>query len=205
VHQFIGSKTLVEALSMAGGVAPDAGPVVKVTRRIEAGRIPLPEATVDSTGAFSTVEINLKGLLDSTSPDKNIVIRANDIVSVPRAAMVYVVGDVEKAGPVALSGGRAVTVSQAVSQAGGIKPSGAGSRARILRVAPGSQGSAEPKRTEIPVDIGKILAGKADDVLLVEGDILSVPESTGRKVGVRTLEMLASIATLVVTYAIIQH
>jgi polysaccharide export outer membrane protein len=204
VHQFIGNKTLIEALSMGGGVSADAGPIVKITRRMEAGRIPLPEATVDPTGAFSTVEINVKGLLDSTTPEKNIVVRANDIISVPRAAMVYVVGDVTKPGEIPLRGGRSVTVSQAISESGGIKPTGAGSRARILRVAPGSGAGSEQKRTEIPVDISKILSGKTDDVLLLEGDILTVPESTGRKVGVRTLETALTIGTLIVTYAIIR-
>jgi polysaccharide export outer membrane protein len=40
VHQLEGQKTLVEMLAIAGGLRADAGPTVKLTRRLEFGRIP---------------------------------------------------------------------------------------------------------------------------------------------------------------------
>src|SRR5580658_6405073 len=40
VHQLEGQKSLVEMLAVAGGLRPDAGPMVMITRRMEFGRIP---------------------------------------------------------------------------------------------------------------------------------------------------------------------
>ena len=53
VHQLEGQKTLVEVLASAGGLRADAGPTLKITRRLEYGRIPLPGAADDPTHQFS--------------------------------------------------------------------------------------------------------------------------------------------------------
>src|SRR5438874_3482475 len=44
VHQLEGRKTLVEMLSLAGGLKDEAGPSIRITRRLEYGPIPLPGA-----------------------------------------------------------------------------------------------------------------------------------------------------------------
>jgi hypothetical protein len=49
-------------------------------------------------------------------------------------------------------------------------------------------------RTEIPVNLKKILAGKGSDVPLQADDILFVPTSASKSVGYRTLEALAQSA-----------
>ena len=50
VVQLEGVKTLVEVLSMVGGVRPDAGARIKITRRLEWGTIPLPpQRSMEST------------------------------------------------------------------------------------------------------------------------------------------------------------
>src|SRR5439155_15594976 len=72
VRQLEGPKTLVEMLSIAGGLSADAGPTVRITRKLDQGRIPLPEATEDTAGRFSTVEIDVRPLLDAKNPEKNI-------------------------------------------------------------------------------------------------------------------------------------
>src|SRR5207248_358585 len=133
VHQLQGRKTLIEMLSLAGGVSPEAGPTVRIARRLEEGAIPLPTATQDATGGFSVAEIELRSLLDATNPEKNIVIRPHDVISIPRAEMVYIVGEVGKPGPVPLSGGNSVSVMEAVSSSGGLLRTAAASHARILR------------------------------------------------------------------------
>ena len=52
VHQLQGHKTLIEMLSLAGGLRADAGYRVKITRHMEWGPIPLEGATVDAKGQF---------------------------------------------------------------------------------------------------------------------------------------------------------
>jgi polysaccharide export outer membrane protein len=199
VHQLSGQKTLIEMLSLAGGASAEAGPSVRVTRRAEWGRIPLPEASLDATGAFSTVDIDLKALLNSTAPEKNIIVRPNDVISVARAELVYVIGEVGRAGPVPLSSGTSVSVMEALSASGGVLRTAKASQARILRRA----GEGET-RTEIGVDLAKIMQGKERDPLLVAGDILVVPDSTSKRAIPRLLEAALQAGIMVGTYGIVR-
>ena len=199
VRQLDGRKTLVEVLSMAGGVSTDAGPSVKITRRLEWGRIPLAEATEDTSGGFSVAEIDLKSLLKATSPEKNITIRPYDIISIPRAEFVYVVGEVAKPGALPLSGGPSVSIMDAVSASGGILRTAAPTHARIVRRIAGGA-----KRAEVAVDLKKIMQGKADDLPLLAGDILFVPDSNGKRITARSIEAVIQAGILVGTYGVIR-
>lgn len=183
VHQLQGSRTLVEVLSMAGGVRADAGNTIKITRQKEWGRIPLPTAKDDESGKFSVAEVSLKSVLEASNPAENIVIRPHDIISVPRAEMVYVVGDVGRSGAFVLNERERISVLQTLSMAGGLTRTSAGEKAKILRATPGAS-----KRTEVPVNLKKILANKGEDITLRPDDILFVPNSTRRTVTTRTLE-----------------
>ena len=98
IVQLQGKKTLVEVLSMAGGLRNDAGQRVTITRRQESGMLPLSGARPDATGQFSIAEVRLKDLLEARKPEQNIAIQSNDIISVPRAETIYVLGAVNKAG-----------------------------------------------------------------------------------------------------------
>ncbi len=68
VHQLEGRKTLIEMLSLAGGLREDAGHEVKITRRIEWGVIPLAGAESDPSGQFSTAEVNLQAVMEASNP-----------------------------------------------------------------------------------------------------------------------------------------
>ena len=68
VHQLEGRKTLIEILSLAGGLRDDAGHKVKITRRIEWGAVPLPAAKNDATGQFSMAEVSLQELMEARNP-----------------------------------------------------------------------------------------------------------------------------------------
>ena len=94
VRQLEGRKTLIEMLSLAGGVTADAGPTLRISRRLDQGPIPLPNAAADQTGAFSIADVDLKPLLDGRTPEKNIVIQPHDVIPIPRADMVFVIGEV---------------------------------------------------------------------------------------------------------------
>src|SRR5437868_5103801 len=67
VIQLQGKKTLVEVLSMAGGLRNDAGQNVTITRRQESGILPLAGARPDATGRFSIAEVRLKDVLEARS------------------------------------------------------------------------------------------------------------------------------------------
>ncbi|MGC2323629.1 MAG: polysaccharide biosynthesis/export family protein [Terriglobales bacterium] len=173
VVQLQGRKTLYEVLSMAGGPRDTTGSNLTVTRRRENGDIPLPNATIDPSGQFSVAELNVQEILGGKNPAANIEIKPNDVISVSEAnsSMIYVVGDVKRAGAFAL-GGRQLSVLNALSLAGGLERTAKPAKARIVRNAPG-----ELKRQEIAVNIKQILEGKAEDIGMRPQDVLVVPSS----------------------------
>lgn len=178
VVQLRGRQTLYEVLSMAGGPRDTAGSILTVTRRRDSGEIPLPSARLDPTGQFSTVELNVQEILEGKNPAVNIEIKPNDVISVSEGSsnMIYVVGDVQHAGAFTLGGQRNVSVLRALSLAGGLGHTAKPEKARIVHEVPG-----EPKLREIPVNIQRILSGKAEDVELGPDDVLVIPTSS-RKV-----------------------
>ena len=72
---------------------------------------------MDPTGQFSVAEISLSGIIQATSPEDNVLIMPNDVLSVPRANLVYVIGEVKNAGQYPYRPG--LTVQDAVAMAGG--------------------------------------------------------------------------------------
>ncbi len=193
-----GNGTLIELLSAAGGPTADAGPVVRITRKLDQGPIPLPGAANHPATGYSIAEVPLKALMDATSPEKNIQIRPDDVISIPRAEVVYVVGEVGKVGAVPLLVGKSMTVVEALSASGGALRTAAPKNARILRVAAGGQ-----MRTEIPVDLSKVMQGRSEDVALYAGDILVVPDSKGKRATAALLQAAIQVGVMISTYGII--
>jgi len=192
-------KTLLDVLSAAGGLSPDAGPTVRIVRKLDQGRIPLAEARSDSASGFSTVELDARALLDGRTPEKNFVILPNDVVAVPRAAVVYVIGEVGKPGPLQLTADHSITVMEAVSTSGGVLRTAATGKVRILRRVAGQE-----ERAEIGVDLQKMMQGKAKDVPMNVGDILVVPDSSGKRATTRAIEAAIQMGTMIGTYGIIR-
>ncbi len=190
VHQIQGPRTLAEALSLAGGLKEDAGYTVKITRNIKYGAIPLASAKTDESGQYSVAEVNMKELLDARDPKVNIQVYPHDVITVPRAEMVYVVGEVNKPGGFALNATASVSVLQALSLAGGLSHDAFPKAARILR--PDKQTSA---RLEIPINLRGILAGKAEDLNMRPDDVLFIPNSAARNAALRGMEAAIQIGT----------
>ncbi len=206
VFQIRGTKTVIEVLSMAQGLADDAGDTVLIMRgggqsdsRGFDGQDPAPgaaaptpqlrEANVNGAGSQSAtfekndgiVEINLKKLLESADSTLNMAVRPGDVVKVPRAGIVYVVGEVNKPGGFVLQNNESISVLQALALAQGTTHTSAISQARIIRTDP-----VTGKRTEIPMNLGKIFSGKRPDALLQPKDIVFVPNSAAKAVFYRS-------------------
>ncbi len=195
VHQLQGEKSLFEVLSLAGGLRPDAGNVVKITRRLEWGPIPLPTAANDTTGQFSVASVNVKSIMSASNPAENITIRPNDVVSVPKANVVYAIGAVRKPGGFVMGENESLSALQVLSLAEGLDRAASTEKAKIMRNIPGSA-----NRAEIPVDLKKILTGKASDVSLLADDILFIPTSVAKSAAVRSLEAAIQVGTGIAIY-----
>jgi polysaccharide export outer membrane protein len=195
VHQLRGRKNLMEVLSMAEGLKTEAGNVIKITRPKSSGPIPLPGAVTDAAGEFTTAEVSAKSLMDASVPEANILIRPHDVITVPRAQLIYVLGSVRKPGGFPLAERESITVLQALSLAEGADTGSKTQNARILRAAGTSAQAAE-----LPIDVKKILAGQAPDQPLRPNDILFIPNNAPRTVGIKILETGLQMATGVVVW-----
>jgi polysaccharide export outer membrane protein len=158
-----------------------------LTRRIARGPLPLPGASADAAGAYSIVEIPLEPLITSAAPESNLALMPDDVISVMTAEVVYVVGQVEKAGGFVLKERETVTALKALALAGGLRPHAAPKRAKILR-REGKDTIAE----EVPVDLKAILDGRVADVPLSPEDVLFVPKSGVKSVSSKTADTVLS-------------
>ncbi len=183
VHQVQGHKTLLEMLSLAGGIRQDAGYSIRITRQLDWGCIPLPGAALDASGRFSVAEVNLKKIMEAKNPEENIQIFPHDVISVPKAEMVYVIGEVKRSGGFVLGEHQSISVLQALSLAEGLNGTADTRHAKILRLKRDAD-----QREEMPVDVKDVLNGKKPDVPLHGDDILFIPGSTGKKAALRSLE-----------------
>ena len=190
VHQLEGRKSLVEMLSLAGGLGPEAGAKIKITRRSEWGAIPLTGATLDETGRYSVAEVELADLMEARRPELNVLVKPEDVISVPRAEMVYVIGAVERAGGFVLNEKDSVSVLQALALAGGLDSTAKKKEVKILRTT----GEGED-RVEITVNLKAVMEGKAEDVDLLREDILFIPTSGSKAFGARAIQTAVNTAT----------
>ena len=190
MRQLQGGKRLLEMISLAGGLAPDAGQKIFITRRQAFGTLPLEGARRDETSGLTTGEISVTSLIESRDPQLNIPIMPHDVIAVERARMVYVMGEVSKPGGFVLSERESMSVLQALSLAGGLTHTAAPGSSRILRSVPGSS-----ERQDTALNLGKVLSGKAGDVPLHPEDILFVPNSAARSATLRALEAGIQVGT----------
>ena len=195
VVQLRGHKTLFEVISEAGGLKNEAGNTIKITRRKEFGPIPLASAVADRSGQFSVAEVSVKSVMEARNPQENIEVKPKDVVSIPRAELIYVIGSVKRAGGFVLNEREHISVLQALSMAEGLDRVASGGNARILRSSDGAS-----TRAEIPVDVNKILAGKTSDVPMLANDILFIPNSAAKSATLRGVEAAIQVATGVVVW-----
>jgi polysaccharide biosynthesis/export protein len=196
VHSTKGPQRLIQAIATAGGVRSDAGSRVIITREARWGLLPLPTAVMDNKGTFSTATISLHDLMSSKSPDDNIFVDPGDVISIPKADVVYVMGTVKRAGGYPLEGKDSISLLQTLSLAQGFDHEASPSKARILRPPETGEG----KVKEIPINISRIINGKDPDVQMYPNDVLYVPSSVAKITAKRSAEAALAVATGLVVY-----
>ena len=195
IYQLRGKKNLLEVISMAEGLRSDSGNSIKITREQQWGPIPLASATSDAGGRFNTASVSVNTILNAKDPAANIVLRPHDVISVPRAEMVYVVGSVKKPGGFVLSEKESVSVLQAISMAEGMDNTASPQGTKILRSKDNTA-----QRYEIPVNVKDILASRTQDQQLQPNDILFIPNSVSKNAAIRSLEAGIQMATGIVIW-----
>ena len=174
----LGVRMFNDVMIAAGGVTPLASSRVIVTRKSD------PDHPI-------AVEYNPEAL---TPVIPRIQIFPGDAITVPRAGIVYVLGNVMRSGGYILDGRRPLSVETAMALAGGGGHAAALGRVHIVRTLEGG------RKEDIAVAVDRIYKGKAPDVVLKDGDILYVPTSTGRLAAEQAISSALSIGTNVAVY-----
>jgi polysaccharide biosynthesis/export protein len=208
VIQLVRPTTLLELLADSGGIQDDAGSYAIITRKTASPMVqseaaaasaePPPVTPPDELGApAQIITIRLQDLLESGNPVYNIQIFGGDVVSIPRAGIVYVTGAgvSQPGGYVLQSHGEQITVMKAVALAHGLSNFAKSDDAVIMRSNP-----VTGSHDIIPVHIKQIEQHKSDDMTMKSNDILYVPDSVGKKVLARSAEAAISIGSSVAIF-----
>ncbi len=190
VFQVQQSKHLLELISLAGGLAPDAGDKIKVSRVKANGALPLPNVQDDPATGYLVGTIDVRSLMSASDTGLNILVMDGDVIAVSKAELIFVMGAVKKAGGFTLGDHPNVSVLQALSMAEGLDHAAAPKSARLMREEKPGQ-----PRTEIAINLKPIMDGSAPDVPLQANDILYVPTSGVKLASLRGLEAAISVGT----------
>lgn len=170
-------RKLYQVISEAGGFTSVASRKIAIIRRNQP----------------DTIRVDLpRNLADDTSG--NVDVLPGDTITVPRAPIIYVVGDVGRPSGILVDNGT-LTVLQALALAGGTNRTAKMGGARIIRKTPSGM-------TETNLQLKKMLEAKVPDVTLQADDILFVPISAGRIAAARSLDIATSLATAVTVYTV---
>jgi polysaccharide export outer membrane protein len=188
-----GHQSLIDVISLAGGLTEHAGNFVligegakmglgKPSDPPQAGSQPEPLAddpppVLDAPLSQNPNMVSL--CFDTSSGEPNplaltLPVRAGDVIMVPNAGQAYIEGEVAKPGPYPLT--RGMTLTQLVSTAGGLIFPAKPSRVKMVRTAiPG-------ETLEWEVDLSSIRKHEQPDLRLERSDRVIVPYTMGRKV-----------------------
>ena len=179
VYSYTVHHRLLDLISTASGLAPNAGRLVTITHR-------------DDPKTVHPVALDPNGV-DGAS-DHNPEILPGDTVQVSRAGLVYVVGDVVRPGGFPVDPVEGISVVQALSLAWGPSQNAAVSKAILIREQPEG-------RTLTTLDLKRMLRGIDPDVPIHDRDILFVPDSMAKNLWNRTMESVVQSAVGVSIYA----
>jgi polysaccharide export outer membrane protein len=202
IFQVVRPMTVLEALARAGGLDKDAGSDVLITRHVTATNAP--QAGAPSAGAANssaaappdqTITVHLQTLLDTGDQAYNVPIYAGDILTVPRAGIVYVAGAVLLAGGYTLPNSQSqMSILKALALSRGVTTTSKPDQSVIFRKRP------DGTTQQIDVHLNKIMERKEPDQPLYANDVLFVPDSTAKRAFYKAGAAALSITSGVLVY-----
>lgn len=167
---------LLDALARAGGMREDAGSDIVVSKEVmRAGTL-----------TRVTQNIPVRQLIDNADPGVNVMLHGGEEVLVPEAQKIYIVGNVKKPGAYPIRNDEETTILQLLALSEGLSPFPA-KIAYVYRRTPAGA------KTEVPVELAKIMKRKAPDVPLQANDVLYIPDAKGQRLTAETLDRIAGI------------
>lgn len=179
---------LLDAIARAGGMREDAGSDIVVSR----------EVVQNGKPARMTQTIPVRKLIDNADPSANVMLHGGEEVLVPEALKIYVVGNVKKPGAYPVRNDEETTILQLLALSEGLAPYSA-KVAYVYRRAAGGT------KTEVPIELAKIMERKSPDVPLQANDVLYIPDNKGRRLTAQAIDRLAGLGSATATNYIIWH
>jgi polysaccharide export outer membrane protein len=178
VYPFTLHHRLLDLLSAASGLSPNAGRLVNVFHRDDMNT---PHSVVlDPSGTGSASEHN---------PE----LAPGDTVQVSRAGLVYVIGDVVRPGGFPVDPAQGLTVVQALSLAWGPLENAATGKALLIR-------EQKSGRTITALNLKRMIHGQEPDQPVHDRDILFLPDSMAKNLLNKFLESAVQSAAGVPIY-----
>ena len=176
VYPVLGPRTVLDVLSLAGGATSYADSKISIKHR---------------SGTQETITYKLNNTDARSSVANDVQVYPGDLVVVPRAGVVYVLGDVNRPGGFVMQDSGKITVLQALAQAGGTSSRAATNKALLLHKK--DSGYITDK-----LELDKISRGKVPDMELQPNDIIFVPNSRMKNImlGTRNMGQMAGSAAL---------
>ena len=168
VYSSLGPHRLLDILQIAGGVTDKAASTVTISH--------------NQGGGVSTVDLSPKD--PAAMARNNIELRPGDTIVVPKAGVVYVLGEVNRPGGYISNSTVGVSVLQVMAAAGGPTHLAASGKTKMLR----RDGNGV---RETPVPLQRLMEGKQPDMPVQPDDILYVPSSK-----IKSVLSLGAIITL---------
>lgn len=173
-------RTVLDVLSFAGGITNVADRNIMVQRHGSKDDAVTYFVSNDPKQAVST----------------QVMVDPGDTVIVPKAGIVYILGDVNRPGGFAMANNQDhMTLLQALALAGGLQHSARQGHARLIR-------EAEGKSHEEQLNLGEIQKGKRPNPTLYAGDILYVPFSWAKGLATSMAPNLSGSAATAAIYAV---
>jgi polysaccharide export outer membrane protein len=174
-YPVLGDRNLLNLLSLAGGPTLFAANVVTIQRR---------------SGSRETIKTALRNDPDQLLTSK-VSIEPGDTIVVPRAGVVYVLGEVARPGAFVIQTDGAMSLAQAIAFASGVNYQAVQTKTRIIRKTPGGF-------EEQNVNLKRVLEGKDNDPDLKPEDIVYIPSSAIKSILARAPSIASSAAAAAV-------
>ena len=179
VYSVLGNRTLLDVISEAGGTTAYAGSTATVKRNSDGTLLSIP------------LSKNAKSTLAS-----DVELQPGDKVIIPRASLVYVLGDVGRPGGFLMQNSGRMTVLQAVALAGGQTRTASIDHARVIR-------KTDSGYEDTQIHLKRIMDGHEDDRELQAEDILYIPNSATKSLLYRTAPSIVESASSAAIYGAI--
>ena len=174
LYEMTSKASLLELIAKAGGVVPERGNVAYIQRK--SAEVDAKRRNANGLASQNdSIKVDLKKLLDQGDMTQNRGLESGDVVYIPpektlnlAESKIYVGGEVKKPGIFDYQPG--LTALNACIMAGGFTKFAAPNRTRVIR----QQGD---QQIILKIDLNDVKKGKIEDVKLLPGDRIQVPET----------------------------